>query len=138
MKMHSDGIVTALVLEKGEPVHESIIRASRELEIPGAFVTGIGALKEACIGYFQLESKSYKEVTLEGLAELLALNGDITWKGDEPFVHLHAVLGLEDGSVTGGHLVRAVIGVTGEIFIHKTGKRLERASVEEFGLSLIV
>lgn len=138
MKIHSDGIVTALILEKGEPVHESIIQVSKDLKIPGAFVTGIGALQDVSIGYFQLKSKSYKEIILEGLVELLALNGSISWKGDKPFVHLHAVLGLEDGSVRGGHLVSAIIGVTGEIFIHKTGKRLERASVEEFGLSLIV
>jgi predicted DNA-binding protein with PD1-like motif len=37
----------------------------------------------------------------------------------------------------GGHLLSAKIGVTGEIFIHKIGKRLERAKVEEFDLSLI-
>jgi len=37
----------------------------------------------------------------------------------------------------GGHLLGANIGVTDEIFIHKTGKRLERAEVEEFGISLI-
>jgi len=28
--------------------------------------------------------------------------------------------------------------VTGEIFIHKTGERLERSMVEEFNLSLIM
>lgn len=137
MKIHSDGIVTALILEKGEPIHESLKQAARDLKLPGAFVTGLGAIKDVAIGFFQIESKSYKEINLEGTVELLSLNGSISWEGDEPVIHLHVVLGLEDGSVMGGHLLRANIGVTGEVFIHKTGKRLERAKVEEFGLSLI-
>jgi predicted DNA-binding protein with PD1-like motif len=137
MKTHSDGIMTALILEKDEPVHESLKQVARDLELPGAFVTGIGVLKDVSIGYFQIESKTYKEINLEGLVELLALNGSISWKGDEAFIQLHAVLGLEDGSVMGRHLLSANIGVTGEIFIHKTGKRLERVNVEEFGISLI-
>jgi predicted DNA-binding protein with PD1-like motif len=137
MKIHSDSIVTALILEKGEPVHESLKKLAKDLELPGAFVTGIGALEGVSVGYFQMESKDYKEIKVDGLVELLALNGSISWKEDEPFVHLHAILGLEDGSVMGGHLLRAKVGVTGEIFVHKTGNRLERAKVKEFGLSLI-
>jgi len=137
MKIHSDGIVTALILEKDEPVHESLKKVAKDLELPGAFVSGIGALVDVSIGYFQAESKDYKETKLDGLVELLALNGSISWKEDETFVHLHAILGLEDGSVMGGHLLGAKVGVTGEIFIHKVGQRLERATVKEFGISLI-
>lgn len=137
MKTRSDGIVTALILEKGEAIHESLKQMARELELPGAFITGIGAVKDVTIGYFDTKSNKYKEIDLKGTFELLSLKGDISWEGDEPFIHLHAVLGLEDGSVKGGHLMRATIAVTGEIFIHKTGERLEREKVEEFGLSLI-
>ena len=137
MKIHSDGTVTALILEKGEPIHESLKELARDLDIPGAFITGIGAVKDVVIAFFDMQSKGYKESKLEGVLELLGLNGDISWEGDEPVIHLHAVLGFEDGSVMGGHLLGANIGVTGEIFIHKTGERLERGMVEEFNLSLI-
>ena len=137
MKTYPDGIVTALILDKGERVHESLKKATKQLGLPGAFVTGIGALKDVVIAFFQTSSKKYKEITIEGTVEMLSLTGSISWEGDEPVVHLHAVLGMEDGSVMGGHLMRANIGVTGEIFIHKTGARLERQRVEEFGLSLI-
>jgi predicted DNA-binding protein with PD1-like motif len=137
MKIHSDGVVTALILEKGEPIHERLKELARDLDIPAAFITGIGLVKDVVIAFFDIASKSYKEKSLEGAVELLGLNGDISWDGDEPVIHLHAVLGLEDGSVVGGHLLQARIGVTGEIFIHKIGTRLERERVEEFGLSLI-
>ena len=137
MKIHSDGTITALILEKGEPVHESLKQVTRDLKLPGAFVTGLGVIKDVIIAFFQIESKSYKEMKLKGAVEMLSLNGSISWEGDEPVIHLHAVLGFEDGSVMGGHLLGANIGVTGEIFIHKTGERLERGMVEEFNLSLI-
>ncbi|NQT56794.1 MAG: DNA-binding protein [Desulfobacteraceae bacterium] len=137
MKIHSDGTITVLILEKGEPVHESLKQVARDLKLPGAFVTGLGVIKDVIIAFFQIESKSYKEMKLKGAVEMLSLNGSISWEGDEPVIHLHAVLGFEDGSVMGGHLLGANIGVTGEIFIHKTGERLERGMVEEFNLSLI-
>ncbi|MBL7174092.1 MAG: DNA-binding protein [Desulfobacteraceae bacterium] len=137
MKMHSDGTITALILEKGEPVHESLKQVARDLKLPGAFVTGLGVIKDVTIAFFHIELKNYKEMKLKGAVEMLSLNGSISWEGDEPVIHLHAVLGFEDGSVMGGHLLGANIGVTGEIFIHKTGERLERGMVEEFNLSLI-
>jgi predicted DNA-binding protein with PD1-like motif len=137
MKIHSDGIVTALILQKGEPIHDSLKELARDLDIPGAFITGIGAVNDVIIAFFDMESKGYKESKLQGVSELLGLNGDISWEGDEPVVHLHAVIGLDDGSVMGGHLIQARIAVTGEIFVHRIGTRLERQKVEEFGLSLI-
>jgi predicted DNA-binding protein with PD1-like motif len=137
MRIHSDGIVTALILEKGECIHEGLKQVAKAPGFPGAFVTGIGVVKDVVIGFFNIPSKSYKEIELEGPVELLALNGNISWEGEEAIIHLHAVIGREDGSVVGGHLLRASIGVTGEIFIHKIGKRLERERSEEFGLPLI-
>jgi len=137
MKIHSDGTVTALILEKGEPIHESLKQAARDMKLPGAFITGLGVIKDVTIAFFQIESKGYKEINLKGAVEMLSLNGSISWEGNEPVIHLHAVLGFEDGSVMGGHLLGANIGVTGEIFIHKTCERLERGMVEEFNLSLI-
>ena len=137
MRLYSDGIVTALILEKGEPIHESLKEVAKDLDIPGAFITGIGVIMDVTIGFFDRASKNYEKMKLDGAVELLSLNGDITWEKGEPIIHLHAVLGMQDGSVIGGHLLNAIVGVTGELFIHKIGKRLEREMVEEFGLSLI-
>ena len=89
------------------------------------------------LGFFNTESKEYEKMEVKGAVELLALNGNSSWKGNTPFVHLHAVIGKEDGSVIGGHLLEAKIGVTGEIFVHKIGKRLERQKDDAFGLFLI-
>lgn len=137
MKTYSDGIITALILDVEESIHDCIIRFAGEHTLPGAFITGIGVIKDVVLGFFNTESKEYEKMEVKGPVELLALNGNSSWKGNEPFVHLHAVIGKEDGSVIGGHLLEAKIGTTGEIFVHKIGKRLERQKDDKFDLFLI-
>ena len=137
MKIYSDDNVISMVLEKGEMLHEKLGNAAKEFDIPGAFITGIGTVTDVSIGFFQKENKSYKEIALKGEYELLALNGNISWEDQHPVIHLHATLGKEDGSLLGGHLIKAAIAVTGEVFIHKIEKRLKRRKIEEVGLSLI-
>jgi predicted DNA-binding protein with PD1-like motif len=137
MKTYSDDIVTALILDVEESIHDCIIRFAGEQSLPGAFITGIGVIKDVVLGFFNSDTKEYERMEVEGPVELLALNGNCTWKEKEPFVHLHAVIGREDGSVIGGHLLEAKIGVTGEIFVHKIDKRLERQRDERFDIFLI-
>ena len=138
MKIHSDGVVTALILEKGEHVHECIKKVARDMDIEGAFITGIGGVRDVTVAYPQLEQKRLLETRLEGFFEMLTLNGNIAWEDGNPVAHLHAILGKEDMSVAGGHLIQATIGTTGEIFIHKIGKRLERKKVEGGGPAQII
>jgi predicted DNA-binding protein with PD1-like motif len=137
MKIYSDSIVTALILHVEESIHDCIIRFAGEQILPEAFITGIGVIKDVVLGFFNTDAKEYEKMEVKGPVELLALNGNSSWKGNEPFVHLHAVIGKEDGSVIGGHLLEAKIGTTAEIFIHKIGKRLERKFAEKFGLFFI-
>ena len=137
MKIHSDGVVTALILEKGENVHECIKKAARDMDIEGAFITGIGGVRDVTVAYPQLEKNRLLETKLEGFFEMLTINGNIAWEDGNPEVHLHALLGKEDMSVAGGHLIQATIGTTGEIFIHNFGKRLERKKIKGGGPSQI-
>ena len=61
MKTYSDGIVTALILEKGEAIHENLKQAAKRLGLPGGFITGIGAVEDVIIGYFDKGSRAYIE-----------------------------------------------------------------------------
>lgn len=57
------------------------------------------------------------EIIQEGPFELLSLEGSVVPMDGEPTVHLHAVLGLPDGGVTGGHLFEATVFTTLELFV---------------------
>lgn len=60
-------------------------------------------------------------------------------KGDDgkASLHLHAVLGLQDGSVRGGHFLSGSVRPTLEVTIHETVAHLRRKKRADLGLALI-
>jgi predicted DNA-binding protein with PD1-like motif len=69
--------------------------------------------------------------------EVLTLNGDITIFNDQHKIHAHVVLGKEDGTAHGGHLIKAIVHPTLEIILNESPVYLERQMNEELGISLI-
>ncbi len=90
-----------------------------------AVVSGIGMLKEAELGVFNVEQSKYDKRVFSEPMELLALSGSLN-HGDDPFYHLHAVLSGHDFGAVGGHLFKAKVHNTLELALLKTyvkGKR---------------
>lgn len=82
---------------------------------------------------------SYDEHAVSEPTELLSLQGNFSIKDGKPFAHCHVVLGREDGSVCGGHLMNATVNETNEIVIMKLagiemGREPEPSGL--FGLTL--
>lgn len=91
----------------------------------GVIVCGIGMLKDVTLAFWT--GKEYLEHQIAGPAELLALQGNFSLRDGRSHIHCHAVLGLEDGSTVGGHLSRATVHETNEIYIRKlSGVVMER------------
>ena len=62
--------------------------------------------------------KKYYGKSFKGIYEIASLTGNITQQGENPYLHLHMVIGNPlVGECHGGHLNRAVISATAEIFI---------------------
>ncbi len=101
-------------LEDGEDVHASLQSLGLTA---GAVVAGIGMLREVTLAFWN--GSEYVEHLVKGPVELLSLQGNLSRKEGDPFVHLHAVLGREDGTVVGGHLMKATVHETNEIVIRK-------------------
>ena len=57
------------------------------------------------------------EIVSKGPFELLSLEGSVVPMDGSPIIHLHGVMGMPDGSVTGGHLFHARVFSTLELFI---------------------
>jgi predicted DNA-binding protein with PD1-like motif len=64
--------------------------------------------------------------------------GDVA-RGDDgkASLHVHAVLGLKDGSVRGGHFMSGTVRPTLEVTIRETVKHLCRKKREDLGIALI-
>lgn len=140
MKVREIGIARMLFikLEPNDDILESLTKAVKENSIKSGFFTAIGALTNANIGYYILEEKSYKTITLVGDFEILSCLGNITLKDGSPLIHAHLVIGDSDGQAFGGHLLpENRISVTGEVFLIEAKTPLHRKLDTQFNLSLI-
>jgi predicted DNA-binding protein with PD1-like motif len=127
----------AVILESGEEVSENILSFVRKEKIKAAQFTAIGAVSKATLGFFDFTIKDYKKIEIDEQAEVLMLAGDVSLFNNEPKVHAHIVLGEEDGTAHGGHLIKAIVHPTLEIILTESPSFLERKMDKETGLPLI-
>jgi predicted DNA-binding protein with PD1-like motif len=106
--------------------------------ISAASVTAIGAFESAKVGWFDFAAKRYIPIFVDEQCEVLSLLGDIA-QGDDgkASLHLHAVLGLRDGTVRGGHFLAAKVRPALEVTIVETASKLRRKKRADLGIALI-
>ncbi len=121
MHFREDNNRFLIVLELGDEIISSLTEFAERKNIEGGFFEGIGALNEAEIGWFDLETKQYIKKELFGQREILSLKGNIARdEAGKPIVHCHILLGARDFTCEGGHLFSGRISVTCEIFLEPT------------------
>lgn len=127
-----------LVLDQGEETFKAITDFANEKNISGASVSAVGAFADAKVGWFNLSARTYKPIGISEQCEVLSLIGDVA-EGDDgkASLHLHAVLGLQDGSVRGGHLLAGSVRPTLEVTIRETVAHLRRKKRPDLGIALI-
>ena len=64
--------------------------------------------------------------------------GDIATGDDgKPSLHMHALLGLSDGTTRGGHFLKGIVRPTLEVTIIETPAQRRRRKRPELGIALI-
>ena len=127
-----------LVLESGEEAFSAITEFAAENQLSGASLTALGAFERTRVGWFDLAAKTYRAIEIEQQCEGLSLLGDIALGDDgKPSLHLHAVLGLSDGTTRGGHFLNGIVRPTLEVTIVETPAHLRRRRRPELGIALI-
>ena len=130
--------VFVLILDQGEDAFKAITEFANKEGISGASVSAIGAFEHAKIGWFDLAAKTYRPVAINEQCEVLSLMGDVATGDDgKASLHLHAVLGLKDGSVRGGHFMSGIVQPTLEVMIRETAADLRRKKRNDLGIALI-
>ncbi|MBR0799831.1 DNA-binding protein [Bradyrhizobium jicamae] len=139
-KSIDDGVERAfvLILDQGEEAIKSITDFADREQITGASVAAIGAFSKAKVGWFDIAAKTYKPIEVNEQCEVLSLIGEVA-QGDDgkASLHLHAVLGLQDGSRRGGHLLSGSVQPTLEVTITETVVNLRRKKRADLGIALI-
>ena len=126
-----------LEFRSGQEVMKGLLAFARKHKLVAGHLTGIGAVRDAVIGYFDTEEKAYLRNHQKGQAEVLSLTGNLALDHDEPFFHVHVALGLRDGSARGGHLFEAAVRPTVEIVLTASSNPARRKIDRETGLPLL-
>lgn len=127
-----------LVLDEGEEAFATITAFAAEQGLSAASLIAIGAFSRAKVGWFDLDARRYEPIPVEEQCEALSLIGDIATDDEgKPSLHMHAVLGLRDGSTRGGHFLEGRVRPTLEVTVVETAAHLRRKKRPDLGLALI-
>ena len=127
----------AVIFDTGEEAMAGLKRFATDHHLTASRFTAIGAFSEVVLGYFDWESKDYQRLPIDEQVEVLAFSGSLATSGDEIKVHAHAVLGKRRGDTVGGHVLRATVFPTLEVFISDLGAQLVREKDAATGLMLL-
>jgi predicted DNA-binding protein with PD1-like motif len=127
------------VLKKDEELVGSLTEFAKKENTKGGWIFIVGACDQVEVGYYSLKTKDYVFKKYNQDLEILNIQGNISWNGDEPAIHLHGTFAGEDGKAFGGHIKSLRISVTCEVFIHDWfgANRIERKLDDSIGLNLL-
>lgn len=126
-----------LVFHTGQEVMKGLQAFAQKQKLQSGYLTGIGAISEALIGYFDPEKKTYLRIRETGQHEVLSLTGNLAQNDNAPFFHVHVALGLRDGKTRGGHLFEMKVRPTVELVLTAYPKVVGRKIDPEWGLPLL-
>ncbi len=138
--MESKRVDNTLIIraDRGEELLTAIQEACEEHGVKLGVVTGIGAVDRAVVGAFSVATQDYTKHVYEDMEmEILSLMGNISTMDGEYYGHMHAVVGLPDGSAVGGHANELRISATSEIFVQIIDGEIDRGYDDRVGLNTL-
>jgi uncharacterized protein len=91
-------------MDCGEDLAATLARVCVENGICCGDLQAIGAVRKACVGYYDQDRHEYQFQTVDKHMEIVNLSGNISLKDGRPFVHAHITLVDENDKFYGGHL----------------------------------
>ena len=133
----ADVVTYVVVCDPGDEAVAALNQFVRSERLEAAQVTAVGAFKRAVVGWFDPARKQYRRNQVDEQCELVSLIGDVAMGEDGPILHMHAALGLADGTTRGGHLLEGQVYPTLEAVVTETPAELRRVMRPDIGLALI-
>lgn len=124
-------------IDKGEEILDKLIEICEKEQVKLANINGLGAIGEFTVGLFDTGEKKYYSTDYTGDYEIVSLTGNISTMDGKLYNHIHISAGDRDNKVYGGHLNKAVVSATCEMFINIIDGVVDRKFDEEIGLNLI-
>lgn len=111
-------------MDRGDEIISNLLEICEKEAISSAVFSGIGGCESAELQVFIPETGSFETEHLEGMLELVSINGNVVRDNDgKLFHHTHALFSFKnDGQhgVAGGHLKATAVLYTAEIELRPT------------------
>jgi uncharacterized protein len=133
----ADVVTYVVVCDPGDEAVAALPQFARAERLEAAQITAVGAFERATVGWFDRRARDYRRIQVNEQCELLSLIGDVAEGEDGPVVHVHAVLGLSDGTTRGGHLLEGRVFPTLEAIVTETPAELRKVMRPDIGIALI-
>lgn len=139
-----------LVLDAGEEALTAIKAFAVAQNLTGTTLSGLGAFSRCCLGHFDPATKEFSRNEVAVQSEVLSMIGNIAGSGDAvdddgdndddaagPHLHVHCVVGLNDATTRGGHLIEGFVRPTMELVLEESPVHLQRGLDRASGLVLL-
>jgi len=137
MNKYQQGKIIMGRLKKGEDLLIELTKLVKENNIETGKVEVIGAVTEACFGYYNQDKKEYEYNTIKEGLEIVNCTGNISLLDGKSMIHAHIVLADNEGHTYGGHLAEGTKIFASEAIIYELkGKKLNRTFDKETELTL--
>jgi uncharacterized protein len=133
----ADVVTYVVVCDPGDEAVAALTRFAQAERLEAAQISAVGAFEHAVVGWFDRAARDYRRIPVEEQCEVLSLLGDVAEGQDGPILHMHAVLGLSDGTTRGGHLLEGKVFPTLEVVVTETPAQLRRVLRPDIGVALI-
>lgn len=133
---HGSDILIARI-NKGNKIVDSIIKFCQENNISSAWITGIGAVSNVKLAFYDLNKKNFIKKEFKKELEIVSLSGNIGLLKKKHVAHLHIVLSDKNMVAFGGHLDEAIVAATCEVKLEIFDQPIIRKYDPEIGLNLI-
>ncbi len=127
-----------LRFDQGEDIITGTAQFLKDQKISACSISGIGSCSSIELGYYNSHLKEYRKKPFFEELEILSFLGNGAIKDGEPIIHAHGVFSRTDFTVIGGHVFKAVVSATAEIFIIKLEGEMKRELNADFNLNLLV
>lgn len=125
----------AVRIDRGEDIWESLRAFGERAGVRAGLISGLGAVGECELGFFDREDGSYVRRTFIGEHEIGILTGNFSELEGRPFPHCHIIIAGRDFVAHTGHLFRGIVTVTCEVQVVTGPGTLLRASRPDLGFN---
>ena len=123
-------------MDMGEEILEQLKAVALKENIKLCSVSALGATNDFTVGVYDVDKKFYKANSFKGPHEIVSLTGSVNPMNGEFYSHIHMAAADGEGHTFGGHLTRATVCPTCEMFLDVIDGEVDRFHDDATGLNL--